>query len=298
MKTRRVPKRLGDVGRFETRIALTDNRVNTRHANYVMINTFEESMTQLNERIARLEARNREETQALSARCEETAGQLNERISVLETNHEIGTRTFTTRCDDLEDQLNQCLSQLERKFGEEKKTLITQCEAIVHEVVQRPPQETPLSTAFSGNGLEVITKGMEALKRWTGMANATTVYNSAFDGFTANCLFDMVRGKPNIAIVGFTEDGDVFGGFYGIAKELQGKDLFDPTMFAFSFESHGRCLTPQRFPVKEKKLSMVEFVCCDSSGFVSFFVDHVSGFSLGDGRSDSLPQRVVWVQRS
>ena len=44
--------------------------------------------------------------------------------------------------------------------------------------------------------------------------------------------------------------GDVFGAFYSVAVTKQEEDFYDPSVFAFSFESHGRCMTPQRFPVK------------------------------------------------
>ena len=63
----------------------------------------------------------------------------------------------------------------------------------------------------------------------------------------------------------------------------------DPNMFVFSFESHGRCETPQWFPVKEWRGSAcVRFYmsdCCD--GFVLFGVDGVGNFSLGNEGSVS-----------
>ena len=128
---------------------------------------------------------------------------------------------------------------------------------------------------------------VNALKRWTGKAKATVIFDSTVDEFTDGCLFQKVRGKPNIAVVGFTSDGDVFGGFYSVAVTKQWKDFFDPTIFAFSFESRGRCMTPQRFVVKEvlKEFAYVEFKKDSRNGFVEFGVGCLGGFDLGNERS-------------
>ena len=56
------------------------------------------------------------------------------------------------------------------------------------------------------------TRHVSTLKEWTGKTRATVVYDSNVHKFTDECLFQMVRGRPNIAIVATTTDGDVFGG--------------------------------------------------------------------------------------
>ena len=129
-----------------------------------------------------------------------------------------------------------------------------------------------------------------ALKEWTGKARATIVYDSKIDPFTHNGLFQVVKGKPNIAIVGFTTGGDVFGGFYSVAVTEQDKNFYDPTMFIFSFESHGRCETPQRFVLKEelKEKANVYFYKEHSYGVVWFGVYLCGWFLLGNERSDSF----------
>ena len=84
----------------------------------------------------------------------------------------------------------------------------------------------------------------------------------------------------------FTTDGDVFGGFYSVAVTEQKKWFYDPNIFVFSFESHGRCMTPQRFVVK-KGLREKEYVRIwkdDWNGFVKFGVEHF-GFWLGKENS-------------
>ena len=78
-----------------------------------------------------------------------------------------------------------------------------------------------------------------------------TVFGSTVDKFTDDGLFNKVKGKQNVALIVFTTDGDVFGGFYSVAVTTPGKYFNDPNMFAFSFESHRRCMTPQRFALKK-----------------------------------------------
>ena len=129
------------------------------------------------------------------------------------------------------------------------------------------------------------------LKEWTGKTSATIVYDSDVDEFTDDTLFEKVKGKPNIAVVGFTTDGDVFGGFFRFAVDRQGQYFHDPTMFVFSFESRGRCETPQRFMVKKEEFrlrTVVGFIWKNSSnGFVNFWVNYAGGFCLGNEKSNS-----------
>ena len=131
---------------------------------------------------------------------------------------------------------------------------------------------------------------VNALKEWTGKAKATVVFDSTVDEFTEDGLFDKVQGKRDIAFVGFTTDGDVFGGFYSRAVTKKGIGLCDAGIFVFSFESHGRCETPQRFFPKEelKDYAYVEIEKNKSYGFLMFGVVCASvGFNLGNERSNS-----------
>ena len=149
--------------------------------------------------------------------------------------------------------------------------------------------EEAMRSSFSGKELEVMAKGVTALKKWTGKARATVVYDSKVDPFTHNGIFNKVKGKENIAVVGFTTDGDVFGGFYSVAVTEQDETFYDPNIFAFSFESRGWCMTPQRFFVKKglKKRAYVRFRKNNSYGFVWFGVDGAGYFYLGDEKSNS-----------
>ena len=134
------------------------------------------------------------------------------------------------------------------------------------------------------------TAGMRyasALKEWTAKTRAMLVYDSKVDPFTDDGLFQAVKGKPNIAIISATTDGDVFGGFYSVAVMGQDKFFRDPNIFAFSFESHGRCATPQRFDVKEenKGRACVRFFKDNGNGWFVTFYGGAGGFFLGNEKS-------------
>ena len=131
--------------------------------------------------------------------------------------------------------------------------------------------------------------GVESLKQWTGTTKATVVYDSTVDEFTHKGLFRKVRYLPNIALIGFTTDGDVFGGFYSVDVDQQHCPTPDPDIFVFSLESHGRCATPQRFDVKDESKGelLVDFWKNDSNGFVSFTVPSLCQVFLGNERSNS-----------
>ena len=130
---------------------------------------------------------------------------------------------------------------------------------------------------------------VNALKQWTGKTRATIVFDSTVDEFTHDGLFEKVKGKPNTALIGFTTDGDVFGAFYSVTVTEQVKDFYDPNIFIFSFESRGRCMTPQRFVLMEewKEKANVHFWKKDTNGFVSFWVNEEGGFYVGNEESES-----------
>ena len=134
-----------------------------------------------------------------------------------------------------------------------------------------------------------MTERVQALMGWTGKESATIIFDSTTDEFTRRGFFDKIRGKPNIALVATTSEGDVFGGFYSVAVNRQSKNSYDRNMFIFSFESHGRCATPQKFCVKEglRDQVRVRYSKNDNNGFVGFWANGNSGFRLGNENSDS-----------
>ena len=144
--------------------------------------------------------------------------------------------------------------------------------------------------SFGVHDAETMWSGVNALKQWTGKASAAIVFDSAVDPFTHAGLFSKVRGKPNIAVIGFTTVGDVFGGFYSVAVTQQDQYILDRNIFAFSFESRGRCTTPQRFVVKRglEDTASVNFFGTHTYGFVCFSVSRCGNFYLGDVASTSI----------
>ena len=131
------------------------------------------------------------------------------------------------------------------------------------------------------------TRYANTLKGWTGKTTASVIYDSTVDEFTDDGLFYKVKGRPNIAIIATTSDGDVFGGFYSVAVTEQDEDFHDPNMFIFSFESHGRCMTPQRFVVKVELRgdAGVRFFKNYFEGWFVAFDGGAGGFFLGNEKS-------------
>ena len=246
-----VPKTLRDVGCFETRMTLFQSSVNAALSNCVKKDLLEERVGQLNECISRLERKLDAETKALAARCEG-------------------------------------LERMLAHFRETPKQGETSGKEVQKEEQKR--NDSRLSRAFKKKDLEVMVRGVEALKEWTGMKNETIIYDSTKDPFTAEGLFQMVKGKSNVAIIATTTAGDVFGGFYRVAVTNLDRGFMDPNIFIFSFESHGRCMTPRRFVLREK----VRAKACvrfnnDRDGFVWFgSYAASSGFTLGNQASNSF----------
>ena len=133
-----------------------------------------------------------------------------------------------------------------------------------------------------------MTGYANTLKEWTGKTTASVIYDSNVCPFTDKCLFQMVKGKPNVAIIATTKDGDVFGGFYNVAVTMQEKNFFDQDMFIFSFESHGRCKTPQRFVAKEDMMNFANVWFWKNDEYGRFVeLNALGGFSLGNEKSKS-----------
>ena len=130
---------------------------------------------------------------------------------------------------------------------------------------------------------------LNALKEWTGKSTVTIIYDSMVDEFTDECMFQTVRGKPNIAIVATTTEGDVFGGFHSVAVTEQNKQLYDPNIFAFSFESHGRCMTPQRFYLSNESNGMAVGVFFKNNTLGRYVMFHGANGGLSIGNEKSNP---------
>ena len=84
-----------------------------------------------------------------------------------------------------------------------------------------------------------MVDSVKSLKEWTGKTSATILFDNNKDMFAHDGLFEKNKGKWNVALVGFTTDGDVFGWFSGVAVIEQLENSSDQDISVFSFESHG-----------------------------------------------------------
>ena len=142
--------------------------------------------------------------------------ELNERISMV-----LSARLRETNIKAEFDALNVQIAGIETQFREGHAALIK----AINAHTTSPNSQTRL--------LEALCNQVKSLNEKVDKLSSH-----------ASCL-------ENIAVVGCTPKGDVFGGFYSVAVTKQDSEFFDPNIFAFSFESHGRCETPLRFGVRK-----------------------------------------------
>ena len=134
----------------------------------------------------------------------------------------------------------------------------------------------------------IMASSVETMKQWIGKPHATIIYDSDVHPYTASTLFAHVRGRENIALVTTTADGDVFGAFFSCAVKFREEHFQDPNIFAFSFESHGRCATPQRFGLKPERAqrAIVSFCNYSSMGWFAWVgVFSEGAFHFGNEKS-------------
>ena len=160
------------------------------------------------ESLQRQFAEQNKNTQAISGRCDANAQGISS-VQTLLGNVEKGTEEVTTRVESFEKEV----VRLSREMAKVSLPFVR--------------------TSFTGKELEIMTKGVNALKHWTRLSEATLVYDSKADEFTDDGLFDKVKGKPNIALIGFTTDGDVFGGFYSLCCDEARQVLLGPEHLCF-----------------------------------------------------------------
>ena len=79
---------------------------------------------------------------------------------------------------------------------------------------------------------------MDTLKQWTGKSNDNIIYDSTVDEFTKQGLFHKVIEKQNIAVVAFTDRGDVFGVYPNVDARSEEVPYEEPDMFVF-YQSGG-----------------------------------------------------------
>ena len=126
----------------------------------------------------------------------------------------------------------------------------------------------------------------EQLLAWTGLTRHTVVYDSAVDESAHPAMAAKVLGRRNIAVIGVTQTNDVFGGFSPTAVDELGTMFYDEDIFVFSFESHGRCTTPQRFRLLEdaRCCGFVKFNSVGDYGLICFGLDDMGEVCFGTER--------------
>ena len=146
--------------------------------------------------------------------------------------------------------------------------------------------------AAARRAVEPATPNVDAFKQWTGKANVNILFDSTVDEFTKQGLFDKVVEKPNIAVVVFTDNDDVFGVYSAVAARTEEVPFEDPDMFVFLFQSRWRRGTMKRFLATEEGRQdyFVLFLPDNSNGaFVRFASHHENHFLplvlLGDEKS-------------
>ena len=134
---------------------------------------------------------------------------------------------------------------------------------------------------------EILEKNITKMSEWTGKLKARILYDSKKNEFTNAEFNKKCLNQSNIAIVGFTTDGDVFGGYLEQAITKTSTYFNDQNHFVFSLESHGRCQTPQRWFQKNRSGNTVYWRENCSNGFIKFGDGNGHYFYLGNEQSDS-----------
>ena len=115
--------------------------------------------------------------------------------------------------------------------------------------VSRPRKRTSVRRSWTFGAAQVAF--CESGKRRTTSGRGGVGVRRLRQHRRRDVLWDMsqrVRGKRNVAVMGFTTAGDVFCRFHSVVVTRE--DIVKaPNAFA-SFKSHGRCATPQGFVVK------------------------------------------------
>ena len=137
-----------------------------------------------------------------------------------------------------------------------------------------------------------LSQGFDALKVWTGKTNATIVYDSSSCEWDHNKFNELLK-TPSNAVIGITEDGDVFGGFVSVAIEKANHWLPDGSLFVFSLFCHWRCDVPQKWELLERRKNVTETVMIfdtTNSSFIRF--GSFGFFFFGEGRNCSYIGRL------
>ena len=105
--------------------------------------------------------------------------------------------------------------------------------------------------SFTVMDIETMTKGVKALKQWTWLPEVTLIYDVKTDPSTTDALIDKSLMLTEHRHQWVQERPGLVGAFCCVTG-MKNERFNDTTIFAFSFESHGRCMKLQRFMVGEE----------------------------------------------
>ena len=136
---------------------------------------------------------------------------------------------------------------------------------------------------------------INALLQWTHKTGFSVLFNSQTEPFFAHNILYRTMLMSDIVYIVITAGGDVFGVYY--EKPLGGLDIQvnDPSIFMFSFESHGRCAKVKRFALKSYRADDA-FVMLHRNSRRIFTVGcgHAE-LSLYDTRTTSYTNNLSWM---
>ena len=128
------------------------------------------------------------------------------------------------------------------------------------------------------------------LREWVGGTAPKKLYDSTVDEFTADAFIQSLYNRRRVVMLETTTVGDVFGVAINPPFTPQDERLSDPSAFLFSFESHGRCATPQRFAAShELRLGLqVALYHQHTCGFLCVWANGGGEVYFGGERSSSF----------
>ena len=134
----------------------------------------------------------------------------------------------------------------------------------------------------------------EVLCRWTGKSAALPLYDSDVDEFTATAFCDALRGRPDVAVVGVTTEGDLCGAWFSEPVTACDEDIANPALFAFVFPT-ARHPSPRRYAARHPAKACVEVCRASPHGFINVWVSREGGFWLGNERSRAYCANLHWA---
>ena len=143
-----------------------------------------------------------------------------------------------------------------------------------------PPLPVP------NNYTHVIQQGLTYLGNLLDMKTALKIFDSEDDGFTVETFFTRIANKPNVVVVAYTDNENIFGGYFSEPLKMMDETYYIPDMMAVSFQVRGRA-SPGAFSVLNDRRghACVTVRSTGPEGFIRFDVSGYGGFCIGGPES-------------